>query len=103
MRTTVELPDGLLEEAQRLTGAKTKRQTVITALEEVIGARLRQRLIDRLGNTKLNLTMRDIREMRRGRKPPPKDAPLMLIGPFDGSKLDEVLGRPKQRGSSGDG
>ena len=84
MRTTLDLPEDLLEQAQRLTDSPSKRQTVVTALEEVVRARLRQQLIDRLGKTKLNLTKDDIREMRKGRKPPPKDAPLILIHPAEG-------------------
>jgi Arc/MetJ family transcription regulator len=84
MRTTIDLPEGLLEEAQQVTGSATKRQTVVAALEAIVEARRRQELLDMLGKTKLNLTQEDIREMRQGRKPPPKDAPLILIGPAEG-------------------
>jgi Arc/MetJ family transcription regulator len=84
MRTTLDLPENLLAEAQQLTGSATKKETVVTALEEVIRARRRQELIDMLGTVKLNLTPEDIREMREGRKPPPKDAPLIYIHPSEG-------------------
>jgi Arc/MetJ family transcription regulator len=84
MRTTLDLPEGLLDEAQQLTGSATKRQTVVTALEEVIRARRRQELLDMLGKTKLNLTHEDIREMRRDREPPDPSEPLVLILPSDG-------------------
>jgi Arc/MetJ family transcription regulator len=83
MRTTLDLPEGLLEKAQELTGAATKRETVVGALEEVIKSELRQRLIDRLGKTKLNLTAEDVRVMRQGRKPPPKGSRLFLIHPAE--------------------
>ena len=35
MRTTLDLPKKLLEEAKRLSGAKTKTQTITWALEEL--------------------------------------------------------------------
>lgn len=84
MRTTIDLPEGLLAEAQQLTGSATKRQTVVTALEAIVDARRRQELLDMLGKIKLNLTMEDIREMRQGREPPGPDDPLVLIGPAEG-------------------
>jgi len=34
MKTTVEIPDGELEDAMKFTGAKTKREAVVTALTE---------------------------------------------------------------------
>jgi Arc/MetJ family transcription regulator len=92
MRTTLNLPEDLVEEAQRLTNSRSKRETVITALEELVRDRLRQRLIDRLGKTELNLTREDIREMRKGREPLPKGSPLVLIGPAEGRHRC----RPKQ-------
>jgi len=84
MRTTIDLPKDLLAEAQQLTGSATKKETVVTALEEIIKARRRQELIDMLGTVKLNLTMEDIREMRQGREPPGPGDPLVLIGPAEG-------------------
>jgi hypothetical protein len=33
MRTTVDLPEALLKEAQQLSGSRTKRQTLVTALD----------------------------------------------------------------------
>ena len=33
MKTTIDIPDGVMEEALRFTGAKTKRQAVVTAME----------------------------------------------------------------------
>ncbi len=42
MRTNIEIDDAVLAEAQRLTGARTKRETVDVALRELV-ARRRQR------------------------------------------------------------
>ncbi len=33
MKTTIDIPEKLLEEAMRFTGAKTKREAVVTAVE----------------------------------------------------------------------
>jgi len=84
MRTTLDLPEDLVDEARRLTNSRSKRETVITALEELVRDRLRQRLIGRLGKTRLNLTREDVREMRKSREPPPKGSPLVVIAPAEG-------------------
>jgi len=34
MKTTIDIPDATLADAMRFTGAKTKRETVVRALEE---------------------------------------------------------------------
>jgi len=34
MKTTIDIPEKALEDAMRFTGAKTKREAVVTALEE---------------------------------------------------------------------
>lgn len=36
MRTTLDLPEDLVEEAMKVTGIATKTRTIITALEEMI-------------------------------------------------------------------
>jgi Arc/MetJ family transcription regulator len=33
MKTTIDIPDGTMEEAMKFTGAKTKREAVVTVLE----------------------------------------------------------------------
>jgi Arc/MetJ family transcription regulator len=34
MKTTIDIPDTLLNEAMKFTGAKTKREAVVTAVEK---------------------------------------------------------------------
>ncbi|MCO5051681.1 MAG: type II toxin-antitoxin system VapB family antitoxin [Verrucomicrobiae bacterium] len=34
MKTTIDIPDGVLKEAMRFTKAKTKREAVVTAVED---------------------------------------------------------------------
>lgn len=64
MRTNIEIDDGLMREAQRLTGSHTKRETVDLALRELI-ARHRQ-----LGVLRLRGRVHwegDLEQSRRGR------------------------------------
>jgi Arc/MetJ family transcription regulator len=82
MRTTIDLPDELLEEAQRLSGSRTKRAAVVTALESYVKERHRQELIAMLGKTPLNLTHEQLREMRQGDTDPDPDAPLCVTLPL---------------------
>lgn len=64
MRTTIDINEDLLREAQKLTSIRKKRALVDTALQELVRqARLRQ-LAEMIGNTRLNLTQRSLRRMR---------------------------------------
>ena len=66
MRTTININDGLLREAERLTSISKKRALVDMALQELIRqARLRQ-LADMIGKTRLNLTPASLHRIRAG-------------------------------------
>ena len=64
MRTTVEIDGELLAEAMRLLGARTKRETIQRALEEVVRERRRQLLRRKLGNTDLALDLDELERLR---------------------------------------
>jgi len=64
MRSTLELPDELVEDAKRLSGLKTKRAVVHAALREFVNRRRRDQLRERLGKTDLRLTQEDLERMR---------------------------------------
>lgn len=64
MRTTVDLPEGLLEEARRRTDAKTMRETLIRALEELINKSKREELRSLAGKIQLDIDL----DRSRGRK-----------------------------------
>jgi Arc/MetJ family transcription regulator len=66
MRTTVELPEELLEEARRRTDSKTMRETLILALEELIKKSKREELISLAGKIHLDIDLS--RSRRRGRE-----------------------------------
>ena len=93
MRTTLDLPDELVEEARRLSGLRTKRATVIAALKHYVGERHRADLIARLGKTPLTITQEDLREMRQGDADPEPDAPLCVTLPLSEVARKRLLGR----------
>jgi Arc/MetJ family transcription regulator len=49
MRTNIDLDDGLVAEARRLTGIKTKRELVHEALRVLVEIRRRKSLLDLRG------------------------------------------------------
>jgi len=63
MRSTIDLPEGLLSEAQRLTGLKTKREVVAMALDELVRRRRLEDLRTRIGQG-FDLTQEDLEQMR---------------------------------------
>ena len=55
MRTTLDLPVELLEEAQRLLGFKSKTDTVVFSLRELVRRERIQELKDLLGSVTLDV------------------------------------------------
>lgn len=55
MRTTLDIPDDLLEEARRASHSRTKREAVITALEELVRKAHREELRKMAGTIALDL------------------------------------------------
>ena len=66
MRTTVDLPEELLEEARGATDSKTMRETLILALEELIKKSKREQLRQLAGKIDLDLDLS--RSRSRGRE-----------------------------------
>jgi hypothetical protein len=64
MRTTMDLPKDLLEEAQKLCGAKTKPSTVILSLQKFIEVKKIEHLRSLRGKLDLNV---DLKRLRRDR------------------------------------
>jgi hypothetical protein len=67
MRTTLILPDFLIDEARRATGLKSKTDTVVHALKEVI----RRRRIDDLKSMFGTVTIDVDLDKTRGRRKAP--------------------------------
>lgn len=62
MRTTLDLPDGLAEEAVRLLGFKSKTDAVVVSLQELIRRKRLTELKALLGHVDLEI---DIQKSRR--------------------------------------
>ncbi len=70
MRTNIVLDDNLVQEAFRLTDARTKRELIQMALEELIRVRRKLNLADLAGRIRLrddfdHKAMRDVRSDNR--------------------------------------
>lgn len=66
-RMMVELDDRLLAEAKRVTGVRTKRAAIETALKELVRRRRAAELAKLAGKVPIRLTQRALRAMREGR------------------------------------
>ena len=67
MRTLIDINDELLQEALALTNARSKKEVVHLALEELTRARLRQQLKEMAGSGILEMGLDDLRRIRRQR------------------------------------
>jgi hypothetical protein len=65
MKTTVDIPDGELEDAMRFTRARTKREAIVTAITEFNHRRRMAELAKRAGSCPDMMTPDDLRQLRR--------------------------------------
>jgi Arc/MetJ family transcription regulator len=66
MRTTLDLPAETLEKARRAANLRTKRETVIAGLEELIRKSKREELRGLAGRLRLDVDLARSRDRRRG-------------------------------------
>ena len=66
MRTTLDIPEPLIEEARRILGFKSKTDTVVLSLQELIRRRRIDELKAMMGAVKLDI---DIPASRRRPRP----------------------------------
>ena len=64
MKTTIDIPDELLKEAQDFSGLHTKREVVVTALSEYTQRHRMRRLIQAFGTCDRLVTARDLETLR---------------------------------------
>ena len=57
MRTTLDLPEELVDEARRILGFKSKTDTVVLALRELVRRRRIDQLKDLMGSVRLELDL----------------------------------------------
>lgn len=66
MKTTIDIPDKELRDAMRYTGARNKREAVVTALIDFNRRQRLQRLAEQFGTFDEILSQEDLRRMREG-------------------------------------
>jgi Arc/MetJ family transcription regulator len=64
MRTTVDIPEDLLEEAKKVSATRSIRDTVVAALEELIRKGRREELRKLAGTMELKVDLKRSRERK---------------------------------------
>jgi Arc/MetJ family transcription regulator len=64
MRTTLSIDEDLLKEAEKLSGAKTKKETVEMALEEFVRRRKSRKLVELEGKIELSYSLSEFLKRR---------------------------------------
>ena len=67
MRTTLDIPDDLLDEARKMLGFKSKTDTIVLSLRELVRRGRIERLKEILGSVELDIDVATSR--RRPRSP----------------------------------
>ena len=67
MRTTLDLPNGLIEEARDVIGFKSKTDTVVFALKEVIRRKRKVVLMDYIKTMRFDFDPAELRKKDRER------------------------------------
>lgn len=68
MRTTLDLPEELLEEAKRLLGFKSKTDTIIISLQELIRRKRIEELKKMAGKVELTIDLNSSRRRPTSKK-----------------------------------
>jgi Arc/MetJ family transcription regulator len=68
MRTTLDIPEPLIEEARRILGFKSKTDTVVLSLKELIRRRRIEDLKELMGSVRLDIDIPASRRRPRGRR-----------------------------------
>lgn len=73
MKTTIDIPEDVLKEAARHTGAKTKREAVVTAVGRFNRLKRLEKMNARVrGQFREFMTQADLKAMRQADKPKTK-------------------------------
>ena len=65
MKTTVDIPDKELADAMKFTRAKTKREAIVTAIEDFNRRRRMAELVKYPGSSKSLITAAELQKLRR--------------------------------------
>ena len=64
MRTSFDIPDSLLSQAQHTLGTKTKRETIITALTDILQRKRSRKILELKGSLKGEYDYKQLRRKR---------------------------------------
>ncbi len=67
MRTTLDIPESLIEEARRLLGFKSKTDTIVFSLQELVRRKRIEALKESMGSVRLELNLPESRRRPRRR------------------------------------
>jgi len=65
MRSTIDIDEKLLKEAQKITGAKTEKELVNLSLGELIKKKRKEHLISLFGSSVLDIGLEDVEKLRK--------------------------------------
>jgi len=65
MRSTIDINEKLLREAQKITGVKTKKELVNLSLGELIKKKRKEHLISLFGSSVLDIGLEDVERLRK--------------------------------------
>lgn len=68
MKTLIEIDDDVLKKAMKISGARTKKETVNKALDELVKAGLRRQLKEMAGSGAVGLSLGELKKLRRKRE-----------------------------------
>jgi Arc/MetJ family transcription regulator len=66
MRSTIDIDEKLLEEAKKLTRARTKKELIRISLQELVRKKRREHLAGLFGSEIIDTTVEDIEKWREG-------------------------------------
>ena len=65
MRTTIDIDEGLIRKVMKISGARTKKAAIVTAMKEYLKTRKRKELKGMIGNyDEFDLSLKDLEKMR---------------------------------------
>jgi Arc/MetJ family transcription regulator len=68
MKTLIDIDEDVLKKAMKISGARTKKETVHKALEELVKVGLRRQLKGMAGSGAVDLSLGELKKLRRKRE-----------------------------------
>ncbi len=68
MKTLIDIDEDVLKRAMKISGSRTKKETVNKALEELVKAGLRRQLKEMAGSGVIDMNLDELKKLRRRRE-----------------------------------